>query len=290
MKELKILFFGDLLGSPGCALFQKHAQRLKRQYQASAIIVNGENAAPNGRGIMPRQVELLKQAGADVITGGNHIFQQKEILLLLEQQGQNPFLLRPANFPSICPGKGVTICTLEDGTKIGVVNVQGRVFMHQHLDCPFRTVETLLTFVKTQTPIVLVDFHAEASSEKAGMGYFCDGKVTAVFGTHTHVQTADERILPQGTAFITDTGMTGSRESMIGMKKETVLPHLLSQMPSKFEVESKAPFIVSGVCITIDAQTGKSTAIERISIVDDDMPSLEPSSSKTVRSQRTDKA
>ncbi|MBN2266799.1 MAG: YmdB family metallophosphoesterase [Candidatus Babeliaceae bacterium] len=270
METVRILCFGDLLGAPGCALFQKYAQQLKRAYNAQAIIVNGENAATNGRGISPKQVEMLRHAGAAMITGGNHIFQQKDILLFFDQQGPNPYLLRPANFPSICPGRGIGIVSLDDGTKIGVINVQGRVFMQQHLDCPFRAVETALSFLRTQTPIIIIDFHAEASSEKAGMGFFCDGKVSAVVGTHTHVQTADERIFPRRTAFISDLGMTGARDSMIGMKVGTVLPHLLSQMPGRFEVENKGPFVVSGVCLEVEKETGRACSIERVSVLDED--------------------
>lgn len=266
MSVIRILCFGDLVGSVGCALFQKYAQKLKRQYGASVVIVNGENTAVNGRGVTPKTVEALRHAGADMITGGNHSFQQRESLSLYREG--IPYLLRPANFPSGCPGKGTGFIECEDGTKIGVINVQGRVFMHQNLDCPFKTVESALIYLNSYTPIVIVDFHAEASAEKIGLGIYFDGKVSAVVGTHTHIQTADERILPNKTAYISDLGMSGSLNSMLGMKPDSVLPNLLTQMPSKFEVDTASPFVVSGVCIEIDATNGDALAIERFFIVD----------------------
>lgn len=263
-KTIKLLCFGDLIGTPGCMLFQKHAQQLKEKYKADGIIVNGENSAPNGRGITAKIMTQLKEAGADLVTGGNHIWDQKEVYHYLADHSD---LLRPANFPGGCPGRGVGFFECA-GVKIGVINLQGRIYMRQQLDCPFRALDSLVTFVKSQTPVVIVDFHAEASSEKAGMGLYADGRVSAVLGTHTHIQTADERILPGKTAFISDLGYAGSLNSMIGMTKESVLPNFLTQMPSKFEVEAKPPFVISGVCVEIEVSSGQAVSIERFRIVD----------------------
>lgn len=249
-------------------MFQKHAPKLKRDLQADAIIVNGENAAANGRGITPQIVASLKHNGALVITGGNHSFQKKEVYNYLSQ---NKDLLRPNNFPSVCPGSGVGIYNIDDETAISVINVEGQVFMREHLACPFKSVESALTYVKARTNIVIIDMHAEASSEKAAMAWNFDGKVSAVVGTHTHVQTADERILPLGTAFITDAGMAGSYNSLIGMKKEPILQQMMTQMPSKYEVEQNGPYHICGVIIDIDAHTGKALHIERFHVIDDEL-------------------
>lgn len=267
--SIRILCFGDLVGTPGCALFQKYAQRLKREYKAEAIIVNGENAAANGRGITQKVVASLCHSGADMITGGNHSFQQNDILPYFKENPAN--LLRPANFPGGCPGRGVGIITTESGVRIGVINVLGRIYMRQHVDCPFKSVESALTFLKAQTNIIVVDMHAEATSEKIAMGLYFDGKISAVIGTHTHVPTADERILPEGTGFISDLGMAGSLNGMIGMKKDLMINHLLLQMPTRFEVDTQPPFVISGVCIEVDEKSGKTTSIEQFRIIDDEL-------------------
>lgn len=263
MALFKLLFVGDVVGSAGMSMVQKYVKQLRRDYNLDAVIINGENAA-DGRGITPKNMTFFRHAGADMVTSGNHIWQKKEIYPYLNEQKD---LLRPANFPTGCPGSGVGTFTVGDVT-VGVINVQGRVFMREQLSCPFRAVESALTFLKAKTPIVLVDFHAEASSEKTALATLFDGKVSAVVGTHTHVQTADERIMPRGTAFICDVGMCGSRNSIIGMKSEAILTNILTQMPSRFEVETKPPLILNGVVITIDRSTGLAQKIERISIVD----------------------
>jgi metallophosphoesterase (TIGR00282 family) len=276
LKKVRILFFGDIVGVPGCAMFQKHAPKLKREFNADAIIVNGENAAANGRGITPQVVESFKHNGALVITGGNHSFQKKEVYNYLVN---NKDLLRPNNFPSVCPGTGVGIYNLDAETAISVINVEGQVFMRENLACPFKSVESALTYVKSRTNIVIIDMHAEATSEKAAMAWNFDGKVSAVIGTHTHVQTADERILPLGTAFITDAGMAGSYNSLIGMKKEPILQQMMTQMPTKYEVEQNGPYHICGVVIDVDAHTGKALSIERFRVIDDELklaPSKEP--------------
>ncbi len=267
MKAIRILCFGDVVGVVGCALFQKYAHRLKQDYKAQLVIVNGENAVSNGRGISSKIVASLKHCGADIITGGNHIFQQRDIHPYLAEHTD---LLRPANFPAGCPGRGVGFIQFED-IKVAVINLQGRVFMSQHLDCPFRTLESALSYTRFQTPLTIVDFHAEASAEKMGLALAFEGQVSAVVGTHTHVQTADERILPKGTAFITDLGMAGALNSMIGMKKEAPLHQLLTQMPSKFEVDTQSPFVISGLMIEVDVATGKTVNLERFRVIDEEL-------------------
>lgn len=267
-KNLRILFFGDLVGRPGCAMFQKWASQLKTKYKADAIVVNGENSADNGRGISRKIVDMLVESGASAITTGNHIWAQKDTPLFIDSCSH--VLIRPANFPPACPGKGYTIIDV-NGISVAIVNIQGRVFMHEHLDCPFRTIETLLSFLKSRTNIIFIDFHAETTSEKQGFAFFVDGRVSGVFGTHTHVQTADEKILPNGTAFITDLGFSGALYSMLGMKKETILKRLINQMPSQFMVETTGPFITTGICVEVDTQTGKSVSIERIQVIDKDL-------------------
>ena len=212
-------------------------------------------------------IRFFRQNGADVITTGNHIWARKEIYSYL---AENNDVLRPANFPSACPGTGITTFKCA-GLTVGVINLQGRIFMKEMVDCPFKAAESLLTYLKYKTNIIFVDFHAEATSEKLGMAYFLDGRVSAVVGTHTHVQTADERILPGGTAYITDLGMAGALNSMIGMKKESVLKTFLTQMPSKFEVDTNAPAIMCAVLIDIDKSTGKALKIERIQVIDDEI-------------------
>ena len=265
--NLKVLMVGDVVGQLGCAMFQKHVPLLKQKLNIDAVIVNGENSHWQGRGITPNLVKFFKSFGANVITTGNHIWARREIYSYL---GQNNDLLRPANFPNVCPGSGVTTFDVGDHT-IAVVNLQGRIFMNQLVDDPFRSIETILTFLKNKTKTIFVDFHAEATAEKVGLGYFLDGKVSAVVGTHTHIQTSDNRVLPLGIAFIADLGMCGSLNSMIGMKKEPILQSYLSQMPVKFEVETMQPGLLSAVIIDVDAQTGKATSIERIRIIDEDV-------------------
>jgi metallophosphoesterase (TIGR00282 family) len=263
MALFKILFVGDVVGTPGMNMVQKYVKQLRRDYKLDAVIINGENAA-DGRGLTPKNMTFFRHCGADMVTSGNHIWHKKDIYAYLNEQKD---LLRPANFPTGCPGSGVGTFTVNDVT-VGVINVQGRVFMREQLGCPFRAVESAITFLKTKTPIILVDFHAEASSEKTALATLFDGKVSAVVGTHTHVQTADERIMPHGTAFICDVGMCGALHSIIGMKSETILTNILTQMPSRFEVETRHPLILNGVIISIDRASGLAEKIERINIVD----------------------
>lgn len=267
-KQIKILAFGDVVGELGCIAFQKHVQQLKKQFNADFTIVNGENSCATGRGINPKLVAFFKHNGADIVTSGNHIWANKDIIEHFEQK--NLDVLRPANFPSECPGKGVALLTKEDLT-LAVVNLQGRVFMRELLDCPFKAADSLMSYLKNKTNLILVDFHAETSSEKMGIAHYLDGRVTAVVGTHTHVQTADERVLPGGTAFITDLGMCGALNGMLGMRKEIIIKHLITQMPQKFVVDNTPPAVVSGVCITADAQTGQAIKIERFRVIDSEI-------------------
>ncbi|MCA9769945.1 TIGR00282 family metallophosphoesterase [Candidatus Dependentiae bacterium] len=267
MEKLRILCVGDVVGATGRAMFQKHIGYIKKEYAIDFVVVNGENSSERGRGISSRIVKFFKHNGANVITSGNHIWQDREIYSYLQQ---NSDLLKPANFPNDTPGVGVTTILCKD-VLVGVINVQGRIFMRENLSCPFRTVDTILTYLHHKTKIIIVDFHAEASSEKIGLGFYLDGRVSAVVGTHTHVPTADERILPGGTAFVTDLGMVGSQNSMLGMKKDPIIRHLITQMPVKFEVETSNPMIMTGVIVDVDTKTGSATAIERIKILDDDI-------------------
>lgn len=272
IQGIKILFLGDIVGDPGRAIFKKHARALRQEHGIDLLIVNGENAASDGRGITPTICHFFKEHGADVITTGNHIWAKKEIIPFIDTEKE--LLLRPLNFPSGCPGSGVTLVKTASGIPIGVINVQGRTFMKEQLSCPLRAVDSALTFLQSRTPIIFVDMHAEATSEKMGMGYYLDGRVSAVVGTHTHVPTADERILPQGTAYITDVGMAGALNSMIGMKKEIIIRQMLTQMPAKYMVETELPYQMCGVVVTIEPSTGRALAIERIKVVDDQVPPL----------------
>jgi len=267
MKEIQVLFVGDLVGEPGLQVFRNHIGKIREKYQIDALIINGENLAKNGRGLLPTHMATLKDLGVNVVTSGNHVWAKPNIVPYLESHTD---LLRPANYPSECPGKGTTTFSI-DGATIGVISLQGRVFFRELTDCPFRTLQTQVSYLRSQTNTIIVDFHAEATAEKLGLGLFIDGKVSAVIGTHTHVQTADERVLPGGTAYISDVGMVGALNSMIGFKKESALRALITQMPARFEVDYQGPFILGAVVITIDPDTGKATKIERIRLIDNEL-------------------
>jgi len=265
MSNIRVLFLGDIIGVTGRTFFQKHIGRIKKEFDIDAIIVNGENSA-GGRGITSKIARFFKHNGVNVITTGNHIWRQREIYSYLAEHKD---LLRPANYPSFCPGTGVTTFECK-GQVIGVINIQGRIFMRDHVDCPFKTAETLVTYLKSKTNIIFIDFHAEATSEKMGLAYHLDGKISGLVGTHTHVQTADERILPLGTAYISDLGMCGSLNSMIGMQKEQIISNLITQMPVKFVVAKEPPYVMTGAYIDVDSVTGKAVDITRVKIVDDE--------------------
>lgn len=266
-KTMRVLLLGDIVGNIGRSMFKKHIKTLKAEHDIDFVIVNGENSNNNGRGITSRIVNFFKQHGADVITSGNHIWDQYEIQ---EYLNSHQDLLRPANFPAVCPGSGVTIVDC-NGISVAVINVQGRVFMREHTDCPFRAVDKILAEIADKTHIILIDFHAEATAEKLAMAFHVEGRVSAIVGTHTHIPTSDERILPGGTAYVTDLGMAGSFNSMIGMTKESVLPNFLMQMPSRFIVDTKPPVVMSGVWVEIDTETGKALAIERVRVLDEEL-------------------
>lgn len=266
---MNVLFVGDIVGIPGQRMLQKHLDRLVKEHAIDVVLVNGENSAPDGRGITPTIVQFLKELGVDLVTTGNHIWAKKEIIPYIATHKD---ILRPINFPNGCPGVGATIISSKSGKGLlGVINVQGRIFMRDLVGCPFRAVESVLSYVKAQTNCIFIDMHSEATSEKMGIAYYFDGKVSAVVGTHTHVQTADERVLPQGTAYITDVGMGGSLNSMIGMKADIIIKNMLTQMPVKFAVETQGPFVLSAVVVKINTATGLAQSIKRIYIVDTDL-------------------
>ena len=255
---MRILFVGDIVGRPGRQAVSRRLDRLIDVHAVDLVVANGENAAA-GFGLTVDIARELFDLGIDVITSGNHIWDKKEILGYLDRQ---PALLRPANYPPGVPGAGSGVFSTSAGIKVGVLNLEGRVFMNA-LDCPFRTADELLDELHRQTPIVLVDFHAEATSEKVALGCYLDGRASALAGTHTHVQTADERILPGGTGYITDAGMTGSRDAVIGIRKELAIEKFLTQLPVRFEVAKKDP-VLCGVLFTIDVDTGRALGVKRI--------------------------
>ncbi len=265
MKSIRVLFIGDVVGDPGCALIAKHLADIKKKHAIDMTILNGENSSSQGRGITPKIAQSFYDNGVDVITTGNHVWFRREIYPYLDEQ---PHILRPANFPSGVPGSGVTTISIKEHL-IGVINLQGRVFMRELVDCPLKAADSLLTYLKDKTNIIFVDYHAEATSEKEALAFYLAGRVSGVVGTHTHVQTADERIIPGGTGYITDLGMVGSLNSMLGMRKEAIIQHFLTQIPVKFTVDSNPPYVLSGVIIEVDTQTGKAIKIERLRIIDE---------------------
>lgn len=222
------------------------------------VIANGENAS-GGMGITPPHAEMLLNMGVHCITSGNHIWRKKETIPFLDQE---PRILRPANYPPGVPGRGSGIYTTPQGSKVGVVNLEGQVFMRPLLS-PFKTVEEHIASLRKETQVIIVDFHAEATSEKMALGWFLDGQVSAVVGTHTHVQTADDRVLPGGTAYITDVGMTGPIDSVIGIKKEIALERFLTLLPNKFE-PATGNVELQGVIVEVDENTGLSVGIRRV--------------------------
>jgi len=256
---LRFLIVGDVVGKPGRKMLADKLGTIKEELDIQGVIVNGENAA-GGLGIVPEVCEEILSYGVDVITSGNHIWDKKEIVDYIDYQ---PRLIRPLNYPPGVPGKG-WVMVERKGKKWIVANMSGRVFMPS-LDCPFHRIEEELENFKKVTNLILLDFHAEASSEKIAMGWFLDGKVSCVFGTHTHVATADERILPQGTAYITDIGMTGSHDSVLGVKTEDILSRFLTQMPIRYRV-AKDNVKLNGIVVEVDEITGRATEISRLSI------------------------
>lgn len=264
---MKVLFLGDVIGKPGRNALRKKLDHIVRQNEADLVIANGENSA-GGIGISVKTCKSLFEAGVDVVTTGNHVFKKREIYDFLDEE---PGLLKPANYPPDTPGRGYNIYEIEKlgGLKVAVINLCGRVFI-DNFDCPFRTADRILEHIGEEATIIIVDIHAEVTSEKVAMGWFLNGRVSAVIGTHTHIQTADERILPGGiTAYITDVGMVGPRDSVIGVKKENIIEKFITGMPQKFTV-AKNDVWINGAVIDIDERSGKAREIERINYEVDD--------------------
>jgi metallophosphoesterase (TIGR00282 family) len=253
-----ILFIGDIIGRPGRRVVRELLPGLVDRHRVDLVVANGENAS-GGIGLSPKGAEELLAAGVHVLTSGNHIWKKKEIIPYIEDTED---LIRPANYPPTVPGTGATIKETAAGIPVAVLNLLGRTFM-EAVECPFRKAEEEVERLKAQTPILLVDFHAEATSEKMAMGWFLDGKASAVLGTHTHIQTSDERILPSGTAYLTDVGMTGPADSVIGVKKEIAIERFLTQMPHKFEV-AKKDLVLEAALVTVDEQSGRALRIGRL--------------------------
>ena len=260
--ELRILFLGDVIGRPGRQAMDHFLPALVEEIDPSLMIANAENAA-GGVGLTEKiGRELLSRV--DVLTSGNHIWDKKEVLGYL---GEEPRVLRPANYPDATPGRGTYVWESREGDKVGILNLQGRVFM-EPIDCPFRVAEREVARLREITPMILVDFHAEATSEKQALGWFLDGSVSAVIGTHTHVLTADERVLPQGTAYITDAGMVGGYDSVIGINKEPAMQRFLTSRPQRFE-PSRDGRMLAAVVIDVDKESGRALRIQRRLLIGD---------------------
>jgi metallophosphoesterase (TIGR00282 family) len=259
IRELNILMIGDIVGRSGREAAQKMLRKLLGQASVDLVVANGENAA-GGRGLTEAVARELYQMGIDVITMGNHTWDQKDILQIIDS---DPCLIRPANYPPAAPGKGYVIHETRNRRRAAVINLIGRAFMTP-TDCPFITADKILRELPQDVKVILVDFHAEATSEKLAMGWFLDGRVSAVFGTHTHIQTADERILPKGAAYITDAGMTGPRDSILGVQPEIIITKFLTQMPARFELVRSGASQFNGVWTRVDDDTGQAAEITRI--------------------------
>lgn len=258
-KPLRALLIGDVVGRPGRAVVERFLPQLRETLALDVVVANCENVA-GGAGVTPSTADELFRAGCDVLTSGNHVWRKKEAYELLKLDHR---VLRPANYPDTAPGTGSTVVDTLSGRKVGVLNVQGRVFMEPTTDCPFRVAEREIGRLRLSTPVILVDMHAEATSEKVALGWHLDGKVSCVVGTHTHIQTADERLLPKGTAFITDLGMTGPYDSVIGRRTEQIMDRFLHGLPMKSDV-AEGNVQLRGVVVDIDPVTGKASKIERI--------------------------
>jgi len=255
---MKVLLIGDIVGRPGRDAVRKIVPELRKRHGIDFVIANAENIA-GGSGLTPDTVDELYNNQVDVLTSGDHIWKKKEIYERLDNDIR---ILRPANFPESCPGRGATVVKSNTGKAVGVINVLGRVFM-KHIDCPFKAAERELKGMAGKTKIVLVDMHAEATSEKIALARFLDGRSSAIFGTHTHVQTADEKILPGGSAYITDLGMTGAHDSVIGRDSGVIIEHFLTCMPAKFEM-AEGGIELQGAIVEVDEGNGKAISIKRV--------------------------
>lgn len=254
---MKIFFIGDIMGSPGRKAVAGLLHKVVDKHNIDLVVANGENAS-GGMGITPEVAEQLFQMGIDVITSGNHIWKHKEIQSYLDSTDR---LLRPANYPAGTPGRGLTVIETAAGESVAILNLEGRIFMSP-LECPFRTADRELANLSADCRVILVDMHAEATSEKIALGWYLDGRASAVIGTHTHVQTADERVLPQGLGYLTDAGMTGPLDGVIGMDRQVILTRFLSQLPQKFKVAGQN-IQLQGVVLDIDAH-GRCRELVRI--------------------------
>ncbi|RLQ91648.1 TIGR00282 family metallophosphoesterase [Falsibacillus albus] len=264
---MRLLFVGDVVGSPGRDMIKEYLPRLKDKYRPQFTIVNGENAA-GGKGITEKIYRELLDCGANIVTLGNHAWDNREVFEFIEDA---KYLARPGNFPKGTPGTGLVFSKIND-LEIAVINLQGRTFMAA-IDCPFQKADELIEEAKKRTNVIFVDFHAETTSEKQAMGWYLDGRVAAVIGTHTHVQTADNRILPNGTAYLSDVGMTGPYDEILGMGKEAVLKRFMTSLPVRFEVPKTGRTQLSGCFIDIDAKSGNAKNIQRM-LINDDHPFL----------------
>jgi metallophosphoesterase (TIGR00282 family) len=260
---LRILFIGDVVGSLGRATLATYLPKLKKKYRPQVTIANGENAAA-GRGITGKIYKKFLQDGVDVVTLGNHTWDNKDVFDFIDDAKK---MIRPANFPEQTPGQGMVFVKVNQ-LELAVINLQARTFMVA-LDDPFKKAEELIQKAQQRTPLIFVDFHGETTSEKQAMGWFLDGQVSAVIGTHTHVQTNDGRILPKGTAFLSDVGMTGPYDGILGMKREPIIEKFRSALPKRFEVVEEGRSILSACLIEIDAQTGQAKTLETIQISED---------------------
>jgi metallophosphoesterase (TIGR00282 family) len=275
---VKLLFIGDIVGRPGRDLVRRHVRALAASCQADVVIANGENAA-GGAGITRENMYEILTAGVHVITTGNHVWDKRETLEFI---GNEPRLIRPANYPDGTPGSGSCVITAPNGVRVGVINVMGRVFLHA-IDDPFRIADREIARVKDDgAQVILIDMHAETTSEKIAFSYYVDGQVSAVIGTHTHVQTADERILPGGTACLTDAGMTGPHDGVIGIDKDAIIARFVTGLPGRFETATGDPRL-NGVIITVDSSTGRAQHIERVSRSEDELKALTDAASLEAR-------
>ncbi|MDA8233256.1 MAG: TIGR00282 family metallophosphoesterase [Clostridia bacterium] len=259
---MRVLMLGDIAGRPGRKAVESEVKNLCEELDIDFVIANGENAA-GGNGITREIADDLFDSGIDCLTMGNHVWDKKEIFDFIDVEKR---ILRPANYPPGTPGIGATVYRANREVNIGIISLSGLVFMAE-LDCPFRKADELITQLSKETKIIIIDFHAEVTSEKIALGWYLDGRVTAVCGTHTHVQTADERVLPGGTGYITDLGMTGPRDGVIGVKKEIVINKFLTRLPQRFE-KATGSYQLNGVVIDIDEKTGKAMSISRINILE----------------------
>ncbi|MFC1770962.1 TIGR00282 family metallophosphoesterase [Candidatus Margulisiibacteriota bacterium] len=258
MSSLNILCVGDVVGKPGRKVIENHLSEIQEEHNIGFTIINVENSA-GGFGITPKIYYELLELDIDVFTSGNHIYCNKDILRKFDEYEK---LLRPLNFPKGNPGAGYLICH-KDKYKIAVVNLIGRVFVGEY-DCPFQAMENYLDEIKKITPNIIIDFHAETTSEKQAMGWFMNGQASLVFGTHTHVMTVDSRILNKGTGYISDIGMVGPNDGVLGMKKEPIINKFFTQMPVRFEPEKDSEMVFNAVKCTIDTQTGRALNIKKI--------------------------